>query len=487
VEKKVTGIVNFTPKVRKEERSGQRRETGWQAELQDLINKHGGQRVDGRVASYRTRAITAEALFTAFNTLHNELGMTPRPHNLKEENVRKLVHHWYYVRKKQVNTIKTELSILRKFARWIRKPNMVKPLEAYLPDVNPKALVVRAAASKSKSWTANGINVEEKIQQAFLLNERFGLILLVQLTYGLRMKEALLLRPWKAHHHDGLMVYPNAGPKGSRPRKIPFLIPEQFVVMDKVIKDRIRKDQSLAWEKTRRGGIATLEYCYGNYYAYCREIGITKKDADVVGHGLRAEFCVNMARVKGFDPVTEEYTGENPPYDELMARVAEVSELVGHSRTQVMASYFGAFKRDKDNDVEYVGAGRRFARKGGDDQNYASTSAKRIAPPKASDGAPTQPEASEMASKDTDSAASSPVPHYGAARREWPTIASIVARFKAPEYRGRGRVTTDRKGDGAAADSRGAGDASQRPEDRQMKLQFPLAVVARKPGGSDRS
>ncbi|WP_143037351.1 integrase domain-containing protein [Paraburkholderia tuberum] len=370
----------FSPAAPKKTRRGPNHLEGWKRELQDLIDAHAGERVDGRTAAHRTRALAAKTLFAAFNLLHEELGAGPMPRNFKEQHVRKLVQHWYFTQEKQVNTIRTDLSVLRKFAGWIGKPTMVKPIEDYLPDVDRAALVVSATLTESKAWSTNGIDVPERLDRAFRLNERFGLILVAQITYGLRMKEALCLRPWKADNGSGLTVYPGDGPKGGRPRFIPYLIPEQAVII-KMIKDRVKKIHRLGWEKTRRGALATLESNTKEYYTRMEEIGITKKAAGVVGHGLRAEFAVNMARVKGFDPATEDYTGENPPWDELQERIKQVSELMGHSRPQIMASYFGAFKRDANGKVDYVGVAK--AKKGKEQEDaaqYASSSAKTLPP-----------------------------------------------------------------------------------------------------------
>jgi len=376
----------FSPTAQKKARRGPAHVEGWKRELQDLIDAHAGERVDGRTAAHRTRALAAKTLFAAFKVLHEDLGVTPRPSNFKEQHVRRLVQYWYYKQEKQVNTMRTDLSILRKFAGWIGKPSMVKPIEVYLPDVDRAALVVSATSNESKAWTTNGINVQEKLDHAFHLNERFGLILLAQITFGLRMKEALCLRPWKADGGTGLTVYPGDGPKGGRPRIIPYLIPEQVVIIE-MIKNRLKKIHRLGWEKTRRGAPATLESNMKEYYARMEEIGITKKAAGVVGHGLRAEFAVNMARVKGFDPATEDYTGDNPPWDELQEKIKQVSELMGHSRPQIMASYFGAFKRAPNGDVHYVGVDKTAKRKKKEeaDANYASSSARTIVEPKAGD------------------------------------------------------------------------------------------------------
>jgi hypothetical protein len=71
-------------------------------------------------------------------------------------------------------------------------------------------------------------------------------MLLAQLTFGLRMKEVLCLRPWKADSGSGLNVYPGDGPKGGRPCFIPYLVPEKAVIINE-IKARMKKTHKLGW------------------------------------------------------------------------------------------------------------------------------------------------------------------------------------------------------------------------------------------------
>jgi hypothetical protein len=52
-------------------------------------------------------------------------------------------------------------SFLKTFAGWIGKPNLVKPIGAYISD---PALYTRSyAAEESKSWRAKGVDVRELI------------------------------------------------------------------------------------------------------------------------------------------------------------------------------------------------------------------------------------------------------------------------------------------------------------------------------------
>jgi hypothetical protein len=227
------------------------------------------------------------------------------------------------------------------------------------------------------------------------------------------------------------------------------------------------------------------------------EIGITKKLAGVVGHGLRAEFAVNMARVKGFDPATEDYTGENPPWDELQSKIKEVSELMGHSRTQIMASYFGAFKRDTSGGVDYVGvAGTKKHKEQEQADNYASPSAKTIVEPQAEAPLPAEGAASvsnDSRGKEAVMELTQPERHNATqARADHRAMTRLIPRFSAPEYRGRGS-TTPAGGKTTATEPKAERESplTQRPEDRQMKLPLKerLAVILSKPAGraSDRT
>lgn len=353
---------------------------------------------------------------------------------------------------------------------------MVKSIETYLPDVDRASLVVSATLKESRAWSTNGISVQEKLDHAFQLNERFGLILLAQITFGLRMKEALCLRPWKADNGSGLTVYPGDGPKGGRPRFIPYLIPEQAVIIG-LIKDRVKKIHWLGWEKTRRGAQATLESNTKEYFQRMKEIGITRNASGVVGHGLRAEFAVNMARVKGFDPATEEYTGENPPWDELQVRIRQVSELMGHSRSQIMASYFGAFRRGTNGgDVDYVGVDRTTTHRKEADDNYASASARTIDEPGA---------AASIAGRSERTCEDRVVEPAGSGRRkdgylagDYRVMTSLIKRFSAPEYRGRGCMTPARDQGEQARSGHADGDiATRSPDQRQLELPFQESLM----------
>ncbi|MFP3648490.1 hypothetical protein SB822_57610, partial [Paraburkholderia sp. SIMBA_054] len=84
----------------------------------------------------------------------------------------------------------------------IGNPNLVKTLEEYLPDASPERIKVSATARVTKSWSANGIDVEKKLEEAFAIDDRFGMMLAMQLAFGLRRKETILIQPWVSDQRD---------------------------------------------------------------------------------------------------------------------------------------------------------------------------------------------------------------------------------------------------------------------------------------------
>jgi integrase len=315
---------------------------GWKAQLQEIIDGNVHKRVNNKVASNRTMQHNSEVLFVIFKTLHYKLNFPILPRNIAERHVKTLVRYWYEERRAAA-TMRNELSVLRKFCRWIGKPNLIKTLEEYLPDASPERIKVSATAKVTKSWSANGIDVEKKLEEAFRIDNRFGLVIAMQLAFGLRRREAVRMRPWVSDQRDlgkaALIVY--EGAKGGRQRMITIEFEFQTQVLD-YVKQQIGKRDCLGWKKTIRGENATLERNIDRYDYYMSQLGISKEHCSVCGHGLRAEYAENCALLEGFTPATLGGTGDEFSPEEMRVRKKRVSERLGHSRVQVTNSYFGS-------------------------------------------------------------------------------------------------------------------------------------------------
>jgi integrase len=190
--------------------------------------------------------------------------------------------------------------------------------------------------------------VIEKIKLADELDVVFGRMLRMDLSFGLRRMEVLQMKPHKSDMGSKLRVYEA---KNGRQRDIEIETAEQRQVLDAVKASIKGKLDHLGWKQTARGKVATLEYNLQRYNKSMAAIGITRKDAGVTGHGLRAQFAENAALIAHMIPPTLGGTGGQMQKDELDVTRAQVSELLGHSRVSITGSYYGSFGRNVTPDA----------------------------------------------------------------------------------------------------------------------------------------
>lgn len=314
-------------------------------QLNKILAQHAGTRVNGKVASDRTTSSYGEGLRTMFKKLLAMGYKLEKPESLSEKHIEALCKEWYRLGRSP-KTMQANLSHLRIFAGWIGKGNMVKDIHHYLPEVPREKLKVRTVATRSKSWSGNGIDVLAKIKEADAIDWRFGLMLRLQLSFGLRRMEAVRAVPWKNDHGDKFAAYAT---KGGRPRDIPIETPEQRQVLD-MVKARLRKTEPLGWPTRPDGSAADLAYSIRKYSRLLPQIGITRAEALVTGHGLRAQFAENAALIVSLIPVTLGGTGGQMEKDEMNLQRAKVSEKLGHSRVSITPAYYGSFPRDNTSD-----------------------------------------------------------------------------------------------------------------------------------------
>jgi integrase len=298
-------------------------------------------RVNGKPASERTAQALGEALRTMFGLLV-ELGYRLEdPRNIKEKHIRALCAEWHR-RNRAPSTIRNYLSSLRIFCGWIGKEGFVKDVYYYLPDVPREELCVPTVTKRSKSWAEVGIDVGAKVAEALALDWRFGLMIMAQVSFGLRLMEVLQMQPWKCDKGDKFAAYKT---KGGRPRDIDIDTPVQRGVMD-FIKSKIGKKESLGWSVKTDGSAGSLKYSRSHYNYLMKKIGINKVMTEVTGHGLRAQFAENAALLRNLIPPTLGGTPGQMPREDLDLTRLQVSELLGHSRKSITSAYYGSFGRE---------------------------------------------------------------------------------------------------------------------------------------------
>lgn len=309
--------------------------------LNDLLNAHVATRVNGNVASGKSQKTHRQILRTCFNNLWELNYRLTNPSNLDTKHIAALCRHWY---ESEISnkTMQSRLSSLRIMGRWIGKPNLVKNISTYLPEVEKGELRVVAAAQKTKSWGGNGIDLIETFRKADALDKRFGVMLRMELAFGLRRVEVLQFKPNKSDFGNRIKVYEA---KNGRMRDVDIQTEGQRCVLDLAKDICTSKLQPLGWLQTKSGKAATLAQNERRYNDCMETIGITKKAAGVTGHGLRAQFAENAALHAKLIPPTLGGTSGQMGKDDLDVKRAQVSEQLGHSRVSITPAYYGSFGR----------------------------------------------------------------------------------------------------------------------------------------------
>ena len=148
--------------------------------------------------SHETMEDRRQFLFRTFDFLqHNpEKAFKLDPRSFSGRHLEFLFRH--YERRAKEGTLGASSlqkfhSFLRTFAAWIGKPNLVKPIGAYIAD---KALYSRSyVATESKAWRARGVDVRAKIDEVAGYDERAAAALGLIAEFGLRFKEVAMFRP----------------------------------------------------------------------------------------------------------------------------------------------------------------------------------------------------------------------------------------------------------------------------------------------------
>jgi integrase len=316
------------------------------SQINAYLEKNAGTRTNGRVASERTKSAMGEHVHANFNHLLDLGFKLQRPENIGGRHIVALCRFWYE-NEYTPSTIRSNLSYMRIFCRYMGKGEMVKSAPYYLPDVPEEDLKVKTLAVESKSWAAHGVDVIAKIKEADAIDRRFGMMLRMCLAFGLRAHEVIELCPWK--HDRGDRLSPEKT-KNSRARDIFIDTAEQRAVLN-YAKSMVKKSEHLGWTTRLDGrGSASLEYNKGRWYRSLRKVGITKEDSLVTGHGLRAQYAENAALLISVIPPTLGGTGGQMVKEDLDLKRAQVSELLGHSRIAVTGAYYGTFGRNNEPD-----------------------------------------------------------------------------------------------------------------------------------------
>lgn len=208
---------------------------------------------------------------------------------------------------------------------------MIRGSENYVK--NPKSVERHLVTNIDKTWSGQQKSLSQKLEFIQNQDQYVAIQLELQRAFGLRMKEASLLKPHMADKGSYLAV--NWGTKGGRDRVIPIqndyqrdvLMRAKFI-LENPGHSMIPKDFNFKQWKN-------------HYYYICRQMGISRKDG-ITSHGLRHE---------RLNEIYQEITGQLSPVKggstsailEQVQNIAkqEVAEVAGHSRESISGAYIG--------------------------------------------------------------------------------------------------------------------------------------------------
>lgn len=310
--------------------------------MAELALKHAGKRVNGNVASFKTIQASKDALGGMATTMWGLGYQLSAPEGITEKHIRALIRYKWAcgISEGALSVLMTQLN---KLAVWIKKPGMAKSPCLYLPEVDPKSFRRKKVAVKSKSVTGNGYELEAVINKADGVDQRFGVMVRMSIAFGLRRCELLQIKP----HIDDKVLYLDIRQgvaKNGRHRAIPVETEAQRNTLD-YAKSLIRTSEHLGWiDKPKLNG-SLLKRNENRYNDFMQQLGFTKKQLGITGHGLRAEYAETMALSKGFIPATIGGTKvdvfEKMDQEKFDLSRMQVAENMGHSRLSITGAYYG--------------------------------------------------------------------------------------------------------------------------------------------------
>lgn len=287
------------------------------------------------IKTQKARVVNLLAMFTELRKAKFEITSVS---GLKEKHVEFLLKKW--VDEKQTKgTIENKITYLGTLAAWTKRSNVVKKASEY-PILD--ALEKRSGIAKEdKSWTSAGVNVDDVISNIAAEDATIGVQLALAVTFGLRVEEALLMRPLDAVTRESgqYFVTIENGTKGGRRRKVAIHNLERQIEVIELAKGFINRKS-----KTTIPLEYSLKSWKSRFYNVLAKHGVTKTGKHgVTAHGLRHQYLNDLYKhiTKQESPVRG---GEAPAPDILRLARQTITEAAGHSVESKACAYVGSHR-----------------------------------------------------------------------------------------------------------------------------------------------
>ena len=281
-----------------------------------------------RTGSYATRQARESHLRIFVQTIYDS-GYNPKPKNTRPKHIELALTNWAegdIARR----TIDNRLSTLRWFAAEIGKPNIVKRTNDEYKMLPPREKP--NYTDKARSLDRGSL---DKVRDPLT-----HMSLILQREFGLRQKEAIMIRPHEADRGDRIHLQ-DSWAKGGNPRDVRLTTPGQRQALDEAKalvppgralipgdKD-FHQQRNIYKTQTRRAGLSNM---HGLRHAYAqRRYRTLTRRLDPNGEGWHCP-------ARGGTP-QKDLSKENYRID-VQART-QISEEMGHERLRITYVYLG--------------------------------------------------------------------------------------------------------------------------------------------------
>lgn len=251
-----------------------------------------------------------------------------KPQNLKLKHITAITQCWVD-RNLSAKTFKNYLSILTLYCHWIGKDELMMQLD--MSHIPASMLHCSLKATMDKDWSKSDRFLE--IMVNIICHDLIvGTQLLLMHEFGLRMSEALCLRPWVAD--CGTVLQAHYGVKNGRVRSIPIETKRQ--------RDVLEFAQSLLSSSCKSFSLIprnkSLIQGKNHFYYIVRKHGISIKNGRV-SHGLRHGYVHREFEKECGQPAY--IVSGRPCVKTPEVKIARIktSESVGHSRESIIGAY----------------------------------------------------------------------------------------------------------------------------------------------------
>jgi len=193
-----------------------------------LSNAHDKTSGKSDEISTSTQQYRVQVLVAGFRDLRKGGFAIMSPWNLGEKHIRYLINFWVNEKKHSQDAVKNRLTCWRALAAWMKKPQLVQMMNDYMGLSSERHRPDRAA--EHKTIVAADVDVDAVFRRLCQRDRWVAMQIELQATFGLCVKESMLLRPLRCLRARG-HLHVIDGTKDRQPRVVPIDAEWQYDVL----------------------------------------------------------------------------------------------------------------------------------------------------------------------------------------------------------------------------------------------------------------